>query len=161
MNPRPTHPENHPFPPRFRAGAITLFDAVLVTGLIMLLGILAVPGYQRASHRSDAHELRRELAMIHRAANRAALDRGISRGNPVAFDQLANFLTPGNGSTQEDLPKRLLEGNDPLGNPYPAPLADQPPNLSRASHDLLLSVVPPSFWEPYGVATPNGNSEPD
>jgi len=126
--------------------AVSLFDLVLAAALLLLFGVLAGPGCERAKLRVRAHDLRGELEILHKAANRAALDAGIARGTEVPFSRIAVFLEG------DSIPDRLKQGIDPLGNPYPVPLADAPPTFSKVSARSLREAVSDSFWTPFSAA---------
>lgn len=133
----------------------SLFDLVLLAGLVLLFLTHAAPGLGRMRMKAQAHQMKMELGMIQTASKRAALDAGIARGETIAFSLLAQFLDG------EDLPRRFLKGLDPFGNAYPAPTAADPPEVAWQSASRLRGLVAPTFWDPFTVreVSPPGHGE--
>ncbi len=124
--------------------AFIFLDCVWIALLLGFSGYLYHEGSSRAALKEDAARIRKELASIQIALEKANREESLAVGESVPFSVYGKYLDEGSNRLRE-------KGLDPLGNAYGNQPSVGAPRVPALSVERLRPVVGPDFWMPYGV----------
>ncbi len=96
-----------------------------------------------ASEKSIARKIREQLVMLDALVDEQARTRKLPTGAEITEVMWRSTAPAGSHLAKT--------GTDELGHEFGPQKADQRPTVPKASYDRLKTVVPDSFWEPFGI----------
>src|SRR3979409_601691 len=124
-----------------KRGGFTLVEIMIVVAIIALLAAIAVPGFLRASKRSQASKIINDLRLIDSAMDQYAIETTKKSNDPIAVSDWTNYL-------KKDT-VLFATGKDLFGNDYGDQTVDSHPSVPALAKANLSDVTDDSFWSPF------------